>query len=103
MPTVNYTLRIDETDKYNAETVFKGLGMSFATGINIYLKIVGRQQKIPFVLALNEQETSLKDTAWCEFKHTIDNSSDENELLTDSVFTRRDGGRELIDFSNGAV
>jgi len=29
--------------------------MSFATGINIYLKTVCRQQKIPFNMDLNEQ------------------------------------------------
>jgi len=55
MATVNYTLRIDETDKQTAERVFKDLGMTFATGINIYLKTVGRQQKIPFNMDLNEQ------------------------------------------------
>lgn len=54
MATVNYTLRIDESDKQNAEQVFKELGMTFATGINIYIKTVSRQQRIPFDLALNE-------------------------------------------------
>jgi len=52
MATTNYTLRIDENDKRRAEQVFKGLGMSFATGINIYLKAVGRQQGLPFELQL---------------------------------------------------
>ena len=55
MSTVNYTLRIDEKDKQKAEQVFKALGMTFSTGINIYLKTVSRQQKIPFDLALDEQ------------------------------------------------
>ena len=55
MATTNYTLRIDETDKQKAEYVFKELGMTFATGINIYLKVVGNQRKIPFELALDEQ------------------------------------------------
>jgi addiction module RelB/DinJ family antitoxin len=55
MPTVNYTLRVDENDKHGAEHVFKELGMTFATGINIYLKTVSRQKRIPFDLALNEQ------------------------------------------------
>ena len=57
MATVNYTLRVDEADKQNAEQVFRNLGMSFATGINIYLKTVGRQQKIPFSMDLNEPLT----------------------------------------------
>ena len=54
MATVNYSLRVDETDKQRAEQVFKALGMTFSTGINIYLKTVGRQQRIPFNLTLLE-------------------------------------------------
>ena len=57
MSTVNYTLRIDASDKQNAEQVFKDLGMTFATGINIYLKTVSRQKRIPFSMDLNEQST----------------------------------------------
>jgi len=55
MASVIYTLRVDEIDKQNAEQVFRTLGMTFATGINIYLKTVGRQQRIPFAMDLNEQ------------------------------------------------
>ena len=54
MAAINYTLRIDEEDKKKAEQVFKTLGMTFSTGINIYIKTVGRQQRIPFALAVNE-------------------------------------------------
>ena len=54
MAAVNYTLRVDETDKQKAEQVFKALGMTFSTGINIYLKTVGHQQRIPFALAVND-------------------------------------------------
>jgi len=53
MGTVNYTLRLDETDKQKAEQVFKALGMSFSTGMNIYIKAVGRQMGIPFSLTVN--------------------------------------------------
>jgi len=55
MATTNYTLRIDDKEKQKAEQVFKELGMTFATGINIYIKTVSRQQKIPFELNLNQQ------------------------------------------------
>ena len=54
MATVNYTLRIDEHDKQSAEQVFKKLGMTFSTGVNVYIKTVSRQSRIPFDLALNE-------------------------------------------------
>jgi addiction module RelB/DinJ family antitoxin len=57
MDIINYTLRIDRTDKQKAEEVFKTLGMTFSTGINVYLKTVGREQQIPFALKIiaNEQ------------------------------------------------
>ena len=53
MAGTNYTLRIDETDKQQAELVFKALGMNLSTGINIYIKAVSRQQRVPFDLDLN--------------------------------------------------
>ena len=64
MATVNYTLRVEETDKKTAEQIFRNLGMSFATGINVYLKTVCRQQRIPFSMDLNENATptTLKET-----------------------------------------
>ena len=64
MAAVNYTLRVDEADKQKAEQVFKTLGLTFSTGINIYLKTVGRQQKIPFALNANDTvpSVSLMDT-----------------------------------------
>ena len=58
MATTNYSLRIDEADKQKAEQVFKALGMTFSTGINIYIKAVGRMQQIPFSLSLNESAVS---------------------------------------------
>jgi len=55
MAVTNYTLRLDETDKQQAELVFKALGLNLSTGINIYIKAVGRQQRVPFELDLNAQ------------------------------------------------
>ena len=54
MATANYSLRIDADDKKKAEQVFKALGMTFSTGINIYIKAVGRKQQIPFNLSLDD-------------------------------------------------
>jgi len=78
MATVNYTLRVDEVDKNNAEQVFKNLGMSFATGINIYLKTVGRQQKIPFNMDLND--TASKNQAKRKFKQAFEKAQQESIL-----------------------
>ncbi|MCL2356161.1 MAG: type II toxin-antitoxin system RelB/DinJ family antitoxin [Defluviitaleaceae bacterium] len=63
MATTNYTLRIDDDDKQKAEQVFRELGMTFATGLNIYIKMVSRRQKIPFELALNQQEYTSNSSA----------------------------------------
>jgi DNA-damage-inducible protein J len=60
--TVNYSLRVDEADKQKAEQVFKALGMTFSTGINIYIKAVGRQKKIPFDLAVSRLEANASAT-----------------------------------------
>ena len=53
MATVNYTVRLDETDRQVAEQVFHELGLTMAEGLNVYLKAVARQRRIPFDLALN--------------------------------------------------
>ena len=63
MPTVNYTIRLDEADKQAAEQVFSQLGLTLAAGLNVYLKAVARQQKIPFDLDLNKQATMLATTS----------------------------------------
>ena len=52
MAAVNYTIRLDETDKRAAEQVFNELGLTMAAGLNVYVKMVARQRKIPFDLAL---------------------------------------------------
>ena len=54
LPTTSYSLRIDEADKQKAEQVFRALGMTFATGMNIYIKKVGQEQRIPFDLAVKD-------------------------------------------------
>ena len=59
LATVNYTLRLDENDKQSAEQVFKQLGMTLSTGINIYIKAVNRQLRIPFDLALHERQEAI--------------------------------------------
>ena len=82
MATTNYTLRVDEADKKNAEQVFKNLGMSFATGINIYIKTVSRQQRIPFNMDLNELRTegstskTLRETFEALQKESVLNGTD---------------------------
>ncbi len=45
------SLRIDDEVKKDAERVCADIGMSMSTAINIYLKKVGRERRIPFELA----------------------------------------------------
>ena len=56
MAAVNYTVRLDETDKKLAEQVFNELGLTLAAGLNVYIKTVARKRRIPFDLALNDAE-----------------------------------------------
>ncbi|MCI8440471.1 MAG: type II toxin-antitoxin system RelB/DinJ family antitoxin [Oscillospiraceae bacterium] len=41
-------LRIDDDVKRNAEQVCADIGLSLSTAINIYLKKLGREKRIPF-------------------------------------------------------
>ena len=79
MATVNYTLRVDEADKQKAEQVFKALGMTFSTGINVYIKTVGRQQRIPFALDVNDTTTvtSLMEAIEALQKESVHNGTSE--------------------------
>ena len=42
------SLRIDDDIKKIAEQVCKDMGMSMSTAVNIYLKKLGRERRIPF-------------------------------------------------------
>ena len=42
------SLRIDDDVKKSAEQVCADIGISMSTAINIYLKKVGREKRIPF-------------------------------------------------------
>ena len=90
--TTNYTLRLDEADKQQAEQVFKSLGMSFAAGLNAYIKMVVRQQRIPFDLALTtksndvevaraERERSFMALRGILAKHEVDLDKEREERI----------------------
>ncbi|MCI2173770.1 MAG: type II toxin-antitoxin system RelB/DinJ family antitoxin [Atopobiaceae bacterium] len=50
------TIRVDSDVKEDAREVFKKLGLSFNSGVDIYLRAVIRGQAIPFDLTLPEAE-----------------------------------------------
>jgi DNA-damage-inducible protein J len=79
MATVNYTLRLDEADKKAAEQVFNQLGLTLAAGINIYIKAVVRQQRIPFALEIEEKtgKTKLKEAIEAIQRQSVVNGTDK--------------------------
>ena len=44
------SIRIDDNVKKEAENVCKDIGISLSSAINIYLKRIGRERRIPFEL-----------------------------------------------------
>ena len=42
------SLRVDDNVKRQAESVCAEIGMSLSTAINIYLKRLGRERRVPF-------------------------------------------------------
>ena len=60
-------LRIEDEVKKKAEQVCADIGMSLSTAINIYLKKLGRENRIPFEVAVDpfysqENMTRLRDS-----------------------------------------
>lgn len=45
------SLRVDDEIKRNAERTFNEIGLSMSTAINIFLKTVVRENRIPFELS----------------------------------------------------
>ena len=50
MATVNTSIKIDEKTKKEAQELFKDLGLSLSTAINIFLKQAIREKGIPFYI-----------------------------------------------------
>ena len=50
MATVNTSIKIDEETKKEAQKLFKDLGLSLSTAINIFLKQDIREKGIPFYI-----------------------------------------------------
>ena len=48
MPIVSTSIKIDARTKKEAQELFKDMGMSLTTAVNIFLKQVVREQRIPF-------------------------------------------------------
>ncbi len=66
--TANVYTRVDPTVKEQAETVLNQLGISMATAMEMYLRQIALQRKIPFEMALpNVRPIALGDLSDKEF------------------------------------
>ena len=50
------SMRIDDDVKQEAEKVLKEIGISMSSAVNIFLKTVGREKRIPFELSAEPTE-----------------------------------------------
>lgn len=48
---VQISVRVDEDVKRNAEKTLDDIGLSMSTAINVFLKTVAREKRIPFELS----------------------------------------------------
>jgi len=58
--TINLNIRVDKTVKKQADEIFKELGLSMATAVNMFLRAVIRENGIPFDLKLNTPDSITK-------------------------------------------
>ena len=49
---VNVTIRMDENVKKQSEQVLRELGINMSTAVNVYMRAIAKQGKIPFELSL---------------------------------------------------
>ena len=74
MATVNTSIKIDEETKKEAQKLFKDLGLSLSTAINIFLKQAIREKGIPFYINSLPENSELAQ-AFEEAKQIKKNSS----------------------------
>jgi DNA-damage-inducible protein J len=60
MATSSINIRVDEDLKKNANLLFSKLGLNMSTAINIFLQMSVNQNGLPFRVALNYNEETLK-------------------------------------------
>ncbi len=60
MSQSNISLRIDENLKKQFDLLCDKLGLSMSTAINIFVKTVVREQRIPFEISLNTPNKELQ-------------------------------------------
>jgi DNA-damage-inducible protein J len=61
--TINLSIRLESELKSEAEKLLSDFGMSMTTAINIYLRQMVREQKIPFQISMHTRPMNLETLA----------------------------------------
>ncbi|MDR1118632.1 MAG: type II toxin-antitoxin system RelB/DinJ family antitoxin [Bifidobacteriaceae bacterium] len=59
MTETRLSVRVDSAVKEKAESVFRDLGLTLSSGVNVYLHRVAREQGIPFALSAVAEPASV--------------------------------------------
>ena len=61
--TTNLSIRIDRNLKDEADQMFNALGMNLTTAITVFVKQAVRQKRIPFEIALRDDQEASRQAA----------------------------------------
>jgi DNA-damage-inducible protein J len=61
MAQTNLSVRVDEHDKESFETFCKDTGMNISVAINMFIKSVLREQRLPFEVKTNQSTAETKN------------------------------------------
>ena len=90
METLNLNVRVDAKDKKNFEQFCNNVGMNVSTAINMFIKAVLREQKLPFEVKAN----SLDEVIYEKVK--------EAELEMDNT-SKRYSKEEVLESMNNII
>jgi len=83
MKSVNINVQVDATDKKLFENFCSSIGMDVSTVINMFIKVVNKEQKLPFEIktsTFNDTIYSKLREAELEMSYTIEKHSKEDVL-----------------------
>lgn len=90
METLNLNVRVDANDKKEFEQFCSSVGMNVSTAVNMFIKAVLREQKIPFEVKVNN------------FDEKINEKLKEAELEMDNT-SKRYSKEEILDSMNNII
>lgn len=89
MSTTNINVRMDANIKKQAEIIFDAMGMNMTTAINIFVRQVIRQGKIPFEIGVDipnpETKAALQEALQIAHDPHSKSYTDVHQLFTDIV------------------